>query len=199
MAKPVSGETLSNVLEQRGMSKAELARRMGVTPPTVASWFKSEEIPSKRVRRLRQILGPLTVRSNGGEMPVSGRTLHEVMYRQGMSDSKLAELMGVTPPAVAYWQKVDTVPAKRIARLAIRPRRPRAVWDGWRAHRTPRGRGRPQSALVQSGPRSRHPRRHTRKARACRPRSELMCALCRQELLGCHADVRPVYPPGAVD
>lgn len=117
MAKPVSGETLSHVLDQQGMSKAELARRMRVTPPTVASWLKSEEIPSKRVRRLKQILGPLTVRSDGGEMPVSGRTLHEVMDRQGMSDSELAEAMGVTPPAVAYWQKVDTVPAKRIAGL----------------------------------------------------------------------------------
>lgn len=120
MAKPVSGETLSNVLEQRGMSKAELARRMRVTPPTVASWLKSEEIPSKRVRGLRQILGSLTVRGDGGdgrEMPVSGRTLHEVMDRQGMSDSELAEAMGVTRPAVAYWQKVDTVPAKRIRKL----------------------------------------------------------------------------------
>ena len=117
MAKPVSGETLSHVLDQQGMSKAELARRMRVTPPTVASWLKSEEIPSKRVRCLIGILGPLTVRSDGGEMPVSGRTLHEVMDRQGMSDSELAEAMGVTPPAVAYWQKVDTVPAKRIAGL----------------------------------------------------------------------------------
>lgn len=117
MAKPVSGETLSRVLDQRGMSKAELARRMSVTPPTVASWVKSKQVPSNRVRRLKQILGPLTVGSDGGEMPLSGRTLHEVMDRQGMSDSELAEAMGVTPPAVAYWQRVDTVPAKRIPKL----------------------------------------------------------------------------------
>ena len=117
MAKPVSGETLANVLEQRGMSKAELARRMRVTAPTVASWVKSDQIPAKRVRRLRRILGPLTVKSDGGEMPVLGRTLSEVMDRQGTSNSELASVMGVTAPAVAYWQKVETVPAKHIHRL----------------------------------------------------------------------------------
>ena len=117
MAKPVSGAILSNVLEQKGVSKAELARRMGVTPQTVASWVNSEQIPAKRIRRLRQILGSLIATRDGGEIPVLGRTLHQVMDRQGVSDSELAKDMGVTPPAVAYWQKVDTVPAKRIRRL----------------------------------------------------------------------------------
>ena len=115
MAKPVSGETLAIVLEQRGISKAELARRMRVTPPSVASWLNSEQVPSQRVPRLRRILGPLTVSAD--EMPVPGSTLSEVMDRKGFSNSKLAEHMGVTAPAVAYWQKVETVPAKHVQRL----------------------------------------------------------------------------------
>ena len=118
MAKPVSGDTLSKVLEQRGVSKAELARRMRVTFPTVAAWVKSEQVPTKRIPRLRQILGPLTAQSDGGELPVLGRTLSEIMDRKGVSKSELAEHMGVTAPAVAYWQRVETVPTKHIHRLA---------------------------------------------------------------------------------
>ena len=117
MARPVSGETLANVLRKSGMSKAELARRMGVTPPTVASWTKSERIPSKRVRRLRRILGPLTAVNADGDVPVLGRVLSEVMDRKGISNSDLAKRMGVTVPAVAYWQKAETVPVKRIQEL----------------------------------------------------------------------------------
>lgn len=93
MAKPVSGEALSNVLEQRGVSKAELSRRMGVSAQTVASWVKSEQVPTKRIPRLRRILGPLTAKSDGGETPVLGRTLSEVMDRRGVSNSELAEKM----------------------------------------------------------------------------------------------------------
>lgn len=117
MARPVSGETLAKVLRKSGMSKAELARRMDVTAQTVASWTKSEQIPSKRVRRLRRILGPLTVASADGDVPVLGRVLSEVMDRKGMSNSELARRMGVTVPAVAYWQKVETVPVGRIQEL----------------------------------------------------------------------------------
>ena len=117
MAKPVSGETLSKVLEQRGISKAELARRMGVTPPSVASWLNSEQVPSKRVRGLRRILGSLTVRRDDADMSVLGRMLSEVMDRKGVSNSELAKQMGVTAPAVAYWQTVETVPAKHRQRL----------------------------------------------------------------------------------
>ncbi len=61
MPAPVSGSTLSKVLEQRDVTDTWLAQRMGVAPPTVAYWKRCVEIPHKRIAGLKKVLGPLTV------------------------------------------------------------------------------------------------------------------------------------------
>ena len=61
MPAPVSGSTLSKVMERKEMTNTALARKMKVTPATVAYWKGCSEIPPKRIAGLKKVLGPLTI------------------------------------------------------------------------------------------------------------------------------------------
>lgn len=61
MPAPVSGSTLSKVMEQKDMTNSKLARAMKVNPATVTYWKGLREIPHKRIAGLKKVLGPLTV------------------------------------------------------------------------------------------------------------------------------------------
>ena len=51
--------------------------------------------------------------------PVSGSTLSTVMEKKGVTNTKLAEKMHVTPGAIAYWKRCDEIPRARIANLVL--------------------------------------------------------------------------------
>ena len=57
----LSGSALGKIMDRKEIYNSELARQMGVTPPTVAYWLRCAEVPPQRLAALESILGPLTI------------------------------------------------------------------------------------------------------------------------------------------
>ena len=61
MPAPVSGSTLSTVMEKQGVTNTKLAEKMRVTPGAIAYWKRCDEIPRARIAKLEKVLGPLAI------------------------------------------------------------------------------------------------------------------------------------------
>lgn len=96
-----------------GLYQWELAAAVGVSQTAVAHWER-HGVPALRVAAVDQVLDDL---DRGRAEPLSGQQLRRARLAAGLSLPALGDAVGVSGPAVAYWER-HGVPRDR--RAAVR-------------------------------------------------------------------------------
>ena len=102
-SSPSLGERLKNVRIQNGLTQAELADRMKISPGAVSHWENSRVEPDeKNLKSLELILGPFASTKKRPENRAKpfGSWLNETRIVKGLSVADLAEAAGVSVPTV---------------------------------------------------------------------------------------------------
>ncbi len=129
LSDPVEvGQRLQLVLELKGMSKAELARALKITPSSVSQWIRGVNLPSKnKISKLVQVLecDPEWLMFGMGQAPEkttrvleekefgafeTGARLKHLMEVNNLKSTDLAYELGVSRATVSQWVNDIAIP-----------------------------------------------------------------------------------------
>lgn len=107
------GKLIAEALERMGYTQAQLARELGVTPPTVNNWISGRTYPSDaRIAELERILGPLRPQS-------VAQWLRRERDGAGLTQRELANRARVSFVTISNTERGETAPQRgTIAKLA---------------------------------------------------------------------------------
>lgn len=106
------GKLIAEVLERMKYTQAQLARELGVTPPTVNNWISGRTYPSDaRIAELERILGPLRPQS-------VAQWLRRERDGAGLTQRELADRAGLSVLTISNTERGETAPQRgTIAKL----------------------------------------------------------------------------------
>lgn len=107
------GKLIAEALERMGYTQAQLARELGVAPPTVNNWISGRTYPSDaRIAELERILGPLRPQS-------IAQWLRRERDGAGLTQRELANRAKVSFVTISNTERGETAPQRgTIAKLA---------------------------------------------------------------------------------
>lgn len=112
----ISGEALKAARNARGWTQTYLAEVLDTGRGAVASWEKNG-VPARWARSVRSALFAEFYRPE--DEPISGAELRELRESAGMTVTKLAERLRVSPITVQGWESSPSgVPVARLSRIA---------------------------------------------------------------------------------
>ena len=115
LAVLLSTEELRRMRRELGWSRAEVARRLGVSREAVSNWERIGQIPLGRQRELRRVL-ERAVREAPSHLEGAG--IRDARMRRGWSQAELARRLGVSRGLIGQWESgVLSVPHGRRAEV----------------------------------------------------------------------------------
>ena len=124
---------IRELCKKKGLSQKEIALTIGVTQPTVSDWFTQKKNPRgeslDKLEKLlnaskAEILGYAPIQTDESpsttedDEPDANR-LRECRKIKGLTQKCVADMLGVSSPAISQWEKGETSPSsENLAKLA---------------------------------------------------------------------------------
>lgn len=113
------GDRLKELRERHGLTQAEMAEELDVSPNTISGWEAGRMAPSrKNVQKLRQLKERAPEKAaeksrEGGGRQFDGERLTELKQELDINQGELAELLDVAGGTVWSWETGNTTPSKK--------------------------------------------------------------------------------------
>src|SRR5204862_768687 len=116
---PRFGQHLESARLTTGLSRADLAARLGVSEESVRRWERGWSAPSSdRIAQLIAVLSIdgsalMTLPVHPDDLPLLARKLRDERAQRHITQAEAAELLGVAQPTYAGWEIGRAAPLER--------------------------------------------------------------------------------------